>query len=98
VKRGLLQMVAGCGTPRIYVVDGNHANRGELRLAHQHQGMDIQLDWASVTMTNLVHVWGRPVHLDTLVDGKFMRLSCDGTQLTRSDRADTELDDEDTEH
>jgi len=97
VKRGLLQMVAGRGTPRIYVVDGNHSNRGELRLAHQHQGMDIQLDWASVTLVNLVQIWGRPVHLDTLLDGKFMRLSCDGQQLTRHDRSDTELDEEDTE-
>ncbi len=98
VKHGLLQMVAGRGTPRIYVVDGNHANRGELRLAHQHQDMDIQLDWASVTMANLVQIWQRPVHLDTLVDGKFMRLSCDGEQITRQTREETELDaDEDTE-
>jgi stage V sporulation protein R len=101
VKRGLLDMIAGRGTPRIYVVDGNHANRGELRLSHQHEGMDIQLDWASVTMSNLSAIWGRPVHLDTLLEGKTIRLTFEGDRVTRAPRGGTEMDedeDEDTEH
>ena len=86
VKRQLLQMLASRGTPRVYVVDGNHANRGELRLQHQHEGLDIQLDWARVTMHNLQALWGRPVHLDTTVDGKPIRLSQDGSEFKRTKR------------
>ena len=86
VKRQLLQMLASRGTPRVYVVDGNHANRGELRLWHQHEGLDIQLDWASITLANLFAIWGRPVHLDTAVDGKPLRLSHDGTEFKRTKR------------
>lgn len=86
VKRQLLQMLASRGTPRIYVVDGNLGNRGELRLWHQHEGLDIQLDWASVTLANLQQIWSRPVHLDTIVDNKEIRLSHDGIELKRIKR------------
>ncbi|MFT4625493.1 MAG: stage V sporulation protein R [Myxococcota bacterium] len=84
VKQQLLQMLASRGTPRVYVVDGNHANRSELRLWHEHEGLDIQLDWATVTLENLAALWGRPVHLDTQVDGKPVRLSHDGATASRS--------------
>ena len=60
VKRQLLQMLASRGTPRVYVVDGNHDNRGELRLMHEHEGLDIQLDWARVTLGNLAGDLGAP--------------------------------------
>ena len=86
IKRQLLMMLATRGTPRVYVVDGNHRNRGDLRLWHQHEGVDIQLDWASVTMQNLVALWGRPVHLDTSIEGKPIRLSHDGTEGKRIKR------------
>jgi stage V sporulation protein R len=86
VKAQLLGMLASRGTPRIYVVDANFGNRGEMKLVHQHEGLDIQLDWASVTMKNLVAIWGRPVHLDTLLEGKPIRLSHDGREVSRSKR------------
>ena len=98
VKKGLLQMIATRGSPAIYAVNANFSNRGELLLAHRHEGLDIQLDWASVTLQNLVAIWGRPVHLETLVDGKPMLLSHDGTGVSRSVRNESELDeDEDTD-
>ncbi|NCG19708.1 MAG: SpoVR family protein [Rhodobacterales bacterium] len=92
VKQGLLGTLASRGTPRVYVVDGNHNNRGELRLAHAHEGKDIQLDWASMTLQNLTAMWGRPVHLETFLDGKPILVSCDGTEVTREDRPTGELD------
>jgi len=78
VKQKILGMLSSRGTPRITVTDGNHANRGELELTHVHEGMDIQLDWASVTMGNLVRLWGRPVHLISQVDGRRVVLHHDG--------------------
>jgi stage V sporulation protein R len=92
VKKNLLQMLVSRGTPRIYVIDANHANRGELRLSHQHESIDIQLDWASVTLTNLEAVWGRPVHLDTLLDSEPIRVSCAGGHVTRAKREKNEGD------
>jgi len=92
VKKGMLQMLATRGTPRIYVVDANHNNRGELRLAHAHEGLDIQLEWAASTLENLAAIWGRPVHMETQLDGKPIHLAHDGTEISRSDRAETEAD------
>ncbi len=90
IKQQLLQMLASKGTPRVYVVDANANNRSELLLAHQHEGLDIQLDWAALVLGNLAHVWRRPVHLDTLLEGKPLRLTHDGTEITRSAREETE--------
>jgi len=85
VKEQLLNMLALRNTPVVYIVDANAFNRGELRLAHQYEGLDVQLDWASVTLGNLAAIWGRPVHLDTFLEGKPIRLSHDGTEIKREE-------------
>ncbi|MES2643983.1 MAG: SpoVR family protein [Myxococcota bacterium] len=82
IKTKLLFMVSNHGQPRVYVTDGNHANRGELELTHQYEGVDIQLEWASHTLGNLAHVWGRPVHLRTKIENKDAVLHHDGDQFT----------------
>ena len=86
VKKGLLQMVASRGTPRVLVADANAFNRGELLMVHTHEGLDIQLDWASQTLANLAAIWRRPVHLDTTVDDRDVRLTHDGSELKRVER------------
>jgi len=98
VKNQLLTMLSLRGTPVIRVVDANAFNRGELRLVHEHEGLDIQLDWASVTMGNLAKIWGRTVHLDTLLDKRPIRLSHDGVEIKREQRKpiEDELEDEPT--
>ena len=85
VKSNLLSMLASRGTPRISVVDANHSNRGELLLLHEHEGFDIQLDWAQTVLQNISLLWGRPVVLETVVDQKSLRLFHDGTELTREE-------------
>ena len=74
IKQQLLDMLATRGTPRVFITDANAFNRGELRIDHQHEGLDIQLEWASQVLGNLARIWSRPVHLDTEVDGKGIRL------------------------
>ncbi len=88
VKKGLLAQLASRGTPRVFVVDANANNRGELRLWHDFEGHDLQLDVSSDTLLNLAALWGRPVHVDTHLDGKPIRLTHDGLSLTRAERAE----------
>src|SRR5258708_2203472 len=78
IKQRLLQSLTNFGKPWIYVVDGNYRNRGELLLKHQHTGVDLRLDHAADTLANIQAIWGRPVHLQTLVDDKPTQLSFDG--------------------
>jgi len=82
VKNKLLAMLSNSGNPVLHVTNGNHANRGELELTHTHEGPDIKLEWAAETMCNLAHLWGRPVHIQTLVDDKEVTLHHDGTDFS----------------
>lgn len=82
IKQRLLFSLTNFGQPWIYVLDGNYRNRGELLLRHQHNGIDLRQDWAAETLTNLQFIWSRPVHLQTLVEGKATMLSYDGTEHT----------------
>jgi stage V sporulation protein R len=79
IKQRLLFSLTNFGKPWIYVIDGNHRNRGELLLKHQHNGVELRLDQAADTLANIQYIWGRPVHLQTVVDGKPTTLSFDGT-------------------
>jgi stage V sporulation protein R len=89
VKKQLLQMLATKGTPRVYVIDANAFNRGELKLSHDHEGLDIQMDWAGPTLGNLAKIWGRPVHLDTLLDGRPIAITHDGSEVRRVQRKES---------
>jgi stage V sporulation protein R len=82
VKQRLLFGLTNFGKPWIYVVDGNYRNRGELLLKHEHNGIDLKLDHANDTLANLQFIWSRPVHLQSIVDGKPALLSYDGHEHT----------------
>jgi stage V sporulation protein R len=80
IKQRLLFNLTNFGKPWIYVVDGNYRNRGELLLRHDFSGVELRLDQAKDTLANLQFIWARPVHLQTIVDGKPTLLSYDGTE------------------
>jgi stage V sporulation protein R len=79
IKQRLLFSLTNFGKPWIFVVDSNYKNRGELLLRHEHHGIDLQMDKAADTMTNLQVIWNRPVHLQTVVENQPSMLSYDGT-------------------
>jgi stage V sporulation protein R len=80
IKERLLYNLTNVGRPIIQVRDGNYKNRGELFLEHQHNGVDLQINYARDTLANLHRLWTRPVHIETLVEGKKTTFSFDGTE------------------
>jgi stage V sporulation protein R len=80
IKRQLLFSLGNHGRPYIYVVDGNYANRGELYLAHKHNGVDLQIKYAVETLKNVQKLWGRPAHLQAKIDEENVLFSFDGHQ------------------
>lgn len=82
VKRKLLFMLSNHGTPRVAVTDANFANRGELELTHDHEGADVQIQWAETVLGNLAKLWGRPAHLLTRIEDKPARMAHDGVQFS----------------
>lgn len=80
IRQSLMYRLTNMGRPFIYVVDGNYSNRGELYLAHQHNGLDIDIKFAIETLKNLHAVWNRPCHLQARIDDEMMLFSFDGSQ------------------
>ncbi len=80
IKQTMLYQLTNMGRPFIYVVDGNYANRGELYLAHRHNGLDIEIKYAIETLRNVWKIWQRPVHLQARIDDDMILLSFNGDQ------------------
>jgi stage V sporulation protein R len=76
VKQALLYRITNMGQPFIYVVDANYLNRGELYLAHQWNGLDIDLAKAGEVLRNIRQIWGRPAHAQVRVEDQQYLLSC----------------------
>jgi stage V sporulation protein R len=77
VKNQLLSQLTNFGQPVIEVVDANFRNRGELLLIHRFDGAELRPDYTQKTLSNICKIWGRPVHIETLSEGKPIRASCD---------------------
>jgi stage V sporulation protein R len=81
IKKQLLFQISNMGRPRIFVVDANHHNRGELYLWHQFEGVELKLATARETLTSLHRAWRRPVHIQTQIEDSPRLLSFDGKEL-----------------
>lgn len=84
IKKRILFMMTNFGQPRISITDGNYSNRGELYLVHDHDGVDLKIDYASETLRNLSSLWRRPVNLESVVDGRKSLFSHDGKEFKTS--------------
>ncbi|MEZ6242432.1 MAG: SpoVR family protein [Phycisphaerales bacterium] len=73
IKQTLLYQLTNMGQPFVYVVDANYLNRGELYLAHEFSGLEVDAARAVETLRGVRTIWGRPVHLQARVNEE-MRL------------------------
>jgi stage V sporulation protein R len=85
IKQKILHQLTNAGQPFIFAVDANYMNRGELLLAHRHEGVDLKLNYARETLKNVEKVWRRPVSILTVIDDKPKRIRFDGQEIGMSD-------------
>ncbi|MCS7270889.1 MAG: SpoVR family protein, partial [Gemmataceae bacterium] len=83
IKQRLLFNLTNLGKPWIYVIDGNHGNRGELLLRHDYNGVELKLDEARDVLANIQYIWTRPVHLETVINDQPTLISYDGSHYTQ---------------
>jgi len=76
VKQIMLYRLTNGGQPYIHVVDANYMNRGELFLAHEWNGLDIEIKSAVETITSLRRLWGRPVRLQARIEDEMWLFTC----------------------
>lgn len=71
------------GFPYIVVADGNYMRNGELLLRHQYQGTELDLKYLERTLPYVHVLWGKTVHLETMVEDKGLLYSYDGVKVSK---------------
>jgi stage V sporulation protein R len=70
VRNKLLLEFTNFGKPRVGVRQINYRNQGELLLAHEYNGIRLDMDQMKDVLERLFELWGRPVNLKT-IDKRF---------------------------
>lgn len=83
VREALLSTLINGGYPYIVVADGNYKGRGELYLKHIYEGVELDLRHLERALGHVYHLWRRPVHLETVVDGRPVVFCCSGAQVSK---------------
>jgi stage V sporulation protein R len=78
VRDTLVENMTNFGFPYILIEDGDYHRNRELYLMHRFDGRELDLDYAQKTLQHLYTLWGRPIHLETDMDGKRVVLAFDG--------------------
>jgi len=94
VKQVLLYRIANMGQPFIYVADANYLNRGELYLAHQFNGLEVDAAQAVEVLRAIQRFWQRPVHLQFRMNEEMTLLSCTGEESSSEELHSEKINDE----
>ncbi|GFN30828.1 SpoVR family protein [Paenibacillus xylaniclasticus] len=71
------------GFPSIVVQDGDFNRIGEMYLKHRYEGVELDLKYLERTLPYIVQLWGKSIHLETVVEDKKIVFSCDGKKTSR---------------
>ncbi|USB32426.1 SpoVR family protein [Paenibacillus sp. YPG26] len=71
------------GAPYIVVQDGDYQRSGELVLRHQYEGIELDLKYLERTLPHVYRLWGKTVHLETVIEDKKAIFSFDGQKHYR---------------
>nr|MDQ2688218.1 SpoVR family protein [Armatimonadota bacterium] len=77
VRDSIVDSMTNFGQPVITVEDGDYKRRGELLLKHAYDGKALDPDYTERVLKNIQKLWGRAVHLDTVMDDNPLILTCD---------------------
>ena len=83
IRDMIVGSMANFGNPYIVVDDGDYHRSRELYLKHVFEGQEIDIDYAEKTLRYVQYLWRRPVHLETVLNGKPVLLSFDGERNTK---------------
>jgi len=84
VRDGIVASMTNFGYPYLVVENGDYRGNRELYIKHLFEGQELDLIYAEKTLQHVYTMWGRPVHLETLYEGKRILLSYDGERNSKS--------------
>jgi stage V sporulation protein R len=83
VRDELVASRVNAGFPYIEVEDGDYLKNGELYLAHRYEGQELDINYLEKVLIHVHKLWGRTVHMETIIEEKKTLFSCDGVKVHR---------------
>jgi stage V sporulation protein R len=71
------------GHPVIVVQDGDYLQNGELYLVHRYEGIELDIKYLEKTLAHVYALWGRSVHLETVIEERPVVFCYNGKKCTR---------------
>jgi stage V sporulation protein R len=83
VRDQLVNMRVNGGFPYITVNDGDYMRNGELYLKHWYEGIELDLKYLEKVLPYIYQLWGRSVHMETVVENRPVVFTYDGKMVHR---------------
>jgi stage V sporulation protein R len=83
VRDQLVNMRVNGGFPYITVDDGDYLKNGELYLKHWYEGVELDVKYLEKVLPYINQLWGRTVHMETVVEERNMLFTYDGKSVHR---------------
>ena len=80
VRDQLVANMTNFGFPYLQVEDGDYNRNRELYLKHRYEGNELDMRYARKALEHVHTLWGRPVHLETVIDDESTVLHFNGDE------------------
>jgi stage V sporulation protein R len=78
VRMLLVSQLSTFDIPLIMVEDGDYKGKRELYLKHAYEETELDKEYREKTLEHIFYLWDRPVHLESVLDGKTVVFYFDG--------------------
>jgi stage V sporulation protein R len=83
VRDQLAQSRVNGGFPYLVITDGDYLKNGELYIKHNFEGTELDVGYLEKVLPYLYQLWGRPVHIETIINEKSIAFVYDGKKVHR---------------
>ncbi|MFK2825892.1 SpoVR family protein [Bacillus sp. B190/17] len=83
VRDQLVSMRVNGGFPYLTVNDSDYMKAGELYLEHWYEGIELDIKYLEKVLPHLYTLWGRTVHLETVIEDRQILFSFSGSKVQR---------------
>lgn len=83
VRDQLVSMRVNGGFPYLTVIEGDYLKNNELYIKHWYEGIELDLKYLEKVLPYLYQLWGRSVHIESVLEGKEVMFSYDGKGVHR---------------
>jgi len=80
VRDQLVSNMTNFGFPYLQVEDGDYNGNRELYLKHRYEGTELDIRYGRKALEHVYALWGRPVHLETVIDDESTVLHFNGNE------------------